>query len=187
MVILLLIAPHPSFIIIIVSYHIRTRHDPLFAFIHLLVFYTLTFLTFSSLLVCVTRDPGSTKGSLHSKPNGERHDAAGSDEELSHLVIADGEQEEAEMSLTEVLASGETTRKPRWCKKCMVRSSTFVQSVLHRFRHRNPNAPTIAQHADGVRSKWVSSAKPVLWAPTLLILIRPPLSMASINVHCMPH
>ena len=193
MVILILIAPQPSFIIIIVSYHIRTRHDPLFAFIHVLVVYTLTFLTCSSLLVCVTRDPGSTKGSLHSKPNGERDDAAGSDEELSHLVIADGEQEEAEMSLAEVLAAvrtGETTRKPRWCKKCMVRfPPPFVHAVLHPFRHRNPNAPTIAQRADGVHSKWVSSAKPVLWRPhySFSFLFRPPLSLASINVHRMPH
>lgn len=125
-VILMLIAPQPSFIIIIVNYHIRTLHEPLLAFTHVVVFYTLTFLTSSSLLVCVTRDPGSIKGSDHS------YDAAGSDEELSHLVIAEGgDEEEAEMSLAEVLESGrEAGRKPRWCKKCMVRSSAFVHGRL---------------------------------------------------------
>ena len=121
MIILLLIAPHPSFIIIIVNYHIRTLHNPFIAFIHVIIVYTLTFLTFSSLLVCVTRDPGSVKGAHHSKPNGERYDVAESDEELSHLVIPDGE-EESEMSLAEVLASGRSSRKPKWCKKCMVSS-----------------------------------------------------------------
>ena len=122
----MLIAPQPSFIIIIVNYHIRTLHEPLLAFTHVVVFYTLTFLTSSSLLVCVTRDPGSIKGSDHS------YDAAGSDEELSHLVIAEGgDEEEAEMSLAEVLESGrEAGRKPRWCKKCMVRSSAFVHGRL---------------------------------------------------------
>jgi len=118
LVILLLIAPHPSFIIIILNYHIRTLHNSFIAFIHVTIVYTLTFLTFSSLLVCVTRDPGSIKGAHHSKPNGERYNAAGSDEELSHLVITDGE-EESEMSLAEVLASGRSGRKPKWCKKCM--------------------------------------------------------------------
>jgi len=114
-VILLLIAPHPSFIIIIVNYHIRTLHNPFLAFIHVIIVYTLTFLTFSSLLVCVTRDPGSVKGAH------ERYDAAGSDQELSHLVIPDGEEDESEMSLAEVLASGRSGRKRKWCKKCMVR------------------------------------------------------------------
>ena len=56
---------------------------------------------------------GSVKGPHHSKPNGERDEAVGSDEELSHLVIPDGGDDQSEMSLAEVLASGRSGRKPK--------------------------------------------------------------------------
>jgi palmitoyltransferase ZDHHC2/15/20 len=43
---------------VIVNYHLRTLHAPFAFATHLLVAYALTFLTFSSLIVCVSRDPG---------------------------------------------------------------------------------------------------------------------------------
>lgn len=56
--ILLLLAPQPSWLIILVKFHLLTLHAPVTFTIHLLVSYALTFLAGSSLLVCVVRDPG---------------------------------------------------------------------------------------------------------------------------------
>jgi hypothetical protein len=57
-VVLLILAPHPSFLIMLIDYHLRTRNDSVAFAFHLLVVYTLTFLVFSSFIVCISRDPG---------------------------------------------------------------------------------------------------------------------------------
>ncbi|KAJ8691287.1 palmitoyltransferase for Vac8p [Pleurotus ostreatus] len=56
--VLLLLAPHPSVIFVVVKYHLLTLEEPLLLFVHLAAIYTLSFLAFSSLIVCVARDPG---------------------------------------------------------------------------------------------------------------------------------
>ncbi|KAF4589947.1 palmitoyltransferase for Vac8p [Pleurotus pulmonarius] len=54
----LLLAPHPSVIFVVVKYHLLTLEEPLLLCVHLAAIYTLSFLAFSSLIVCVARDPG---------------------------------------------------------------------------------------------------------------------------------
>ncbi len=54
----LLLAPHPSVIFVVVKYHLLTLEEPWLLFVHLAVIYTLSFLAFSSLIVCIARDPG---------------------------------------------------------------------------------------------------------------------------------
>ncbi|KAL0960801.1 hypothetical protein HGRIS_005817 [Hohenbuehelia grisea] len=56
--IFLLLAPHPSILFVLVKYHLQTLHAPLQFLLHLFWIYTLSFLTFSSLIICVVRDPG---------------------------------------------------------------------------------------------------------------------------------
>ncbi|KAF8214993.1 DHHC palmitoyltransferase-domain-containing protein [Mycena galopus ATCC 62051] len=56
--VLLILAPHPSWLYVLVDYHLKTINSPIVFSTHLLVSYTLTFLIFSSLIVCVARDPG---------------------------------------------------------------------------------------------------------------------------------
>lgn len=53
-----MIAPHPSWLLILVNHYLRTLHSTSSFLFHLLVSYTLTFLAFCSLIVCVARDPG---------------------------------------------------------------------------------------------------------------------------------
>lgn len=53
-----MIAPHPSWLLILVNHYLRTLHSTSSFIVHLLVSYTLTFLAFCSLIVCVARDPG---------------------------------------------------------------------------------------------------------------------------------
>ena len=139
-------------------------HDPPFAFIHVLVFYTLAFLTFSSLLVCVTRDPGSTKGSLHSQLNGERYDVAGSDEELSRLVIADGESEQAEMSLAEVLASAPYRNQDGAGSVSFMSRPSPIQALKPK---RDHHCSTCGRYTLKMGQQFQAG----LMAPTLLILI----------------
>ncbi|KNZ73199.1 Palmitoyltransferase ZDHHC15 [Termitomyces sp. J132] len=68
-------------------------HSPLFFAIHLCVTYTLTFLAFSSLIVCVARDPGPVAGTQQS--------------------------EDEETSLREALMPDVELNVPgRWCRKC---------------------------------------------------------------------
>lgn len=55
---MLALAPHPSLLIMLVNYHLKTLDSPIRFTIHLLVIYTLTFCLFSSVIVCVARDPG---------------------------------------------------------------------------------------------------------------------------------
>jgi palmitoyltransferase len=56
--VLLALAPHPSLLIMLVNYHLKTLQSPLRFGVHLLVTYTLTFCIFSSVIICVARDPG---------------------------------------------------------------------------------------------------------------------------------
>ncbi|KAJ7256825.1 DHHC palmitoyltransferase-domain-containing protein [Mycena haematopus] len=56
--ILLILAPQPSWLFVLVDYHLKTINRPALFITHLLVSYTLTFLIFSALIVCVARDPG---------------------------------------------------------------------------------------------------------------------------------
>jgi len=99
----LLLAPHPSLLIVLVNYHIRTLHAPLTFITHVLITYTLTALAFSSLIVCVCRDPGKITSDV-------RHD------HQQH-----GEEEEIE--LTQALMShddGDDMSVPgRWCYTCV--------------------------------------------------------------------
>jgi palmitoyltransferase ZDHHC2/15/20 len=99
--VIFMVAPHPSLLIILVNYHLRTLHEPIAFIIHLLITYTLTFLAFSSLIVCVARDPGPISAEI-------------SDEDSDH----EG------MGLTEALMSIEGDNDPtsaaRFCRKCWV-------------------------------------------------------------------
>jgi len=54
----LMIAPHPPWLLILVNHHLRTLQSTSSFLVHLLVSYTLTFLAFCSLIICVARDPG---------------------------------------------------------------------------------------------------------------------------------
>ena len=57
-VLLLMLAPHPSLLIVLVNYHLRVLGSPARFTLHLAVAYTLSFLAFSSLIVILARDPG---------------------------------------------------------------------------------------------------------------------------------
>ncbi|THH16528.1 hypothetical protein EW146_g4125 [Bondarzewia mesenterica] len=95
--VVLILAPHPSLLYVLVNYHLLTLHSPLLFSIHLLVTYTLTFLTFCSLIICVARDPGP---------------------------VPDPKQEteqDGEMSLTDALLvtqEDDYTKPGRWCRVC---------------------------------------------------------------------
>ncbi|OJA14472.1 hypothetical protein AZE42_05286 [Rhizopogon vesiculosus] len=98
-----MVAPHPSLLIILINYHLRTLHAPITFIIHLLITYALTFLAFSSLIVCLARDPGPTS-----------------------VDIDDSEQDsdDQHMGLTEALMSmggdDDFSSPARFCRKCWV-------------------------------------------------------------------
>jgi hypothetical protein len=96
--VVLILAPHPSWLLVLVKYHLLFLQEPLTFTTHLLVAYTFTFMAFSSLIVCVARDPG---------PTGHRHQTNG---ELD------------EVGLTEALMAPEVnaTGSQKWCRKCWV-------------------------------------------------------------------
>lgn len=96
-----MVAPHPSLLIILVNYYLRTLHDPVAFIFHLLVTYTLTFLAFSSLIVCIARDPGSV-----SVDDSDQY----SDDQVVSIT-------EALMS-TEIDTDGDPTSPARFCRKC---------------------------------------------------------------------
>jgi palmitoyltransferase ZDHHC2/15/20 len=101
--VLLLLAPHPSILHVLLNYHYLTLHAPYYFVAHLLAIYTLSFLAFSSLIVCVVRDPGPVP------------DAKASSE------AATAHSENGEMNLEDALLSAppEDYMQPgRWCRIC---------------------------------------------------------------------
>lgn len=103
--IFLMLAPHPSLLYVLVDFHLQTLQKPFLFVIHLFVTYTLTFLAFSSLIVCVARDPGPVTSSV----SPER----GSDE----------------VGLMEALMPDIDFSAPtRWCRKCWV---SFSRPILY--------------------------------------------------------
>ncbi|KAH7909814.1 DHHC palmitoyltransferase-domain-containing protein [Hygrophoropsis aurantiaca] len=96
----LMLAPHPSLLIVLVNHYLHTIHEPIQFCVHIFFVYTLTFLAFSSLIVCVARDPGPVL--IDSMNSGE----------------ADDDNED--MDLTEALLAptNEDMSPARWCRKC---------------------------------------------------------------------
>ena len=112
----MLLAPHPSWLYVLVNFHLQTMHQPIIFAIHILVSYTLTFMIFSSLTICVARDPGSVHPTI------------------SQLEGAD----EEEMELTEALMPDQDFG--RWCRKCWVCGKTCTQ-LLETKALTNAKAP----------------------------------------------
>lgn len=100
----MILAPHPSLIVIFVNYYYRVHDAPLRGVVHMCIIYLLTFLAFSSLIVVLARDPGPVTGD---KGYGEE---------------AGGSAEREEESFLEALLAppeGEEAHGPgKWCKKC---------------------------------------------------------------------
>ncbi|KIK01889.1 hypothetical protein K443DRAFT_97841 [Laccaria amethystina LaAM-08-1] len=95
----LILAPHPSLLYVLVDFHLQTLHQPVVFILHLLATYSLTFLAFSSLIVCVARDPGPANL-------------------LPSQQCANADTDD-EISLTDALMpSGDYTAPGRWCRKC---------------------------------------------------------------------
>ena len=94
---LMLLAPHPSWLIILIHHHLLTLKSYAWLTTHLLISYTLMFLACTSLIVCISRDPG---------PLSSPEDAQGDNEVTS---------------LTEALMApmaGDFNSPEKWCKKC---------------------------------------------------------------------
>ena len=118
------------------KYHLLTRQQPIIFATHLLVTYTLTFLAFSSLIVCIARDPGPVNiEELHG------NDAAGDEVGMSEALMADFDFSAPGM----------------WCRKCWVcliasaSNSTFTEVG----RRLNPREHIIVLPVDAVCLKWV--------------------------------
>ena len=105
--VLLLLAPHPSILSVLLNYHYLTLHAPHFFIAHLLIIYTLSFLAFSSLIACVVRDPGPI-------PEAKM-------EEVAHDVGSGGGGPD-DMSLEDALLtaplSDDYTQPGKWCRIC---------------------------------------------------------------------
>jgi hypothetical protein len=103
--VLLLLAPHPSILHVLLNYHYLTRRAPLYFVVHLVIIYGLSFLAFSSLIACVARDPGPV-------PEAKSED--------SHDVSGSGGDE---ISIEDALLntpppSDDYTQPGRWCRVC---------------------------------------------------------------------
>ena len=103
--IFLILLPQPSWLWILVDFHLQTLHRPGLFIIHLLVSYTLIFMIFSSLLVCLIRDPGpSTVPSTSESVTGEGEDIG-----LRAALLSDDD---------------DFTSPNKWCRKCWVCGTT---------------------------------------------------------------
>ncbi|KAI6102349.1 zf-DHHC-domain-containing protein [Pisolithus croceorrhizus] len=101
----LMVAPHPSLLLILVNHYLRTLHEPITFLVHLCVSYTLTFLSFTSLVICVIRDPGPV---CPSKPAQEDSQISARDEIglREALMGPPGDTDDDEINPL------------KWCRKC---------------------------------------------------------------------
>lgn len=103
--IILILAPHPSLLFVLVNYHLQTLHQPAVFAIHLLVTYTLTFLAFSSLILCVARDPGPV------------------------VLDKSHNEDDEDVGLTEALMGppDDFSAPGKWCGRCWVRHNRLLK------------------------------------------------------------
>lgn len=97
LVVAMMIAPHFSLFLVLVDHYLLATQKPASFLVHSFVIYSLTFLSFSSLIVCVVRDPGPVN--LHESPVESSDDYA----------------------LREALMSGpddDEMSPQKWCRKC---------------------------------------------------------------------
>jgi hypothetical protein len=123
---------------VLVDFHIQTLHEPVVFAFHLFVTYALTFLAFSSLIVCLIRDPGPV---------------------VLNETRRDGGDNE-EVGLTEALLASEDafSGSGRWCRKCKV-CATFNKSYAGNnqlTRPLNLSEPIIVPIVVVAFSKWVN-------------------------------
>ncbi|KIM54450.1 hypothetical protein SCLCIDRAFT_1221931 [Scleroderma citrinum Foug A] len=105
----LIVVPQPSILIVLVNHYLRTLHAPITFLIHLCISYTLAFLSFSSLIVCVARDPGPVSVD---KPTGVEDSGPGRGRDDLGL-------REALMVPLDVDDDGDDLFSPvKWCRKC---------------------------------------------------------------------
>ncbi|OCH92608.1 zf-DHHC-domain-containing protein [Obba rivulosa] len=97
----LMLLPHPSLLLLLVSYTWRIQHSPVRFLIHLVATYTLTFMAFSSLIVILARDPGPVTPPA-------REEAATEEMSFTEALLAGDEDEEMEREKS----------AGRWCRKC---------------------------------------------------------------------
>lgn len=94
---LMLFAPHPSWLVILVHHHILTLKSYGWFVTHLLISYTLMFLACTSLIVCLARDPGPVPS-----PEG-----------------TEGDDEETSLAEALMAPAADSFNSPgKWCKKC---------------------------------------------------------------------
>jgi len=97
LVVLLILAPHPSLLYMLVDFHLLTRGNTYAFGFHLFITYTLTFLSLSSLIVCVARDPGPV---TMPKPIG----SSDADDDLDITAA--------------LMPSDDYSHPGKWCRKC---------------------------------------------------------------------
>lgn len=109
--VLLLLAPHPSILYVLLNYHYLTLHAPAYFIAHLLVIYTLSFLAFSSLIACVARDPGPIPEPKSEEAAQDTDGAPASGSVGDELSLQDA-------LLTAPSAADDYTQPGKWCRVC---------------------------------------------------------------------
>jgi hypothetical protein len=99
--VLLLLAPHPSILHVLLNYHYLTLHATRYFLVHLLVIYTLSFLAFSSLIVCLARDPGPVPDA---QPLAEAQPETGGEISLEDALLSTPPED--------------YTQPGKWCRIC---------------------------------------------------------------------
>lgn len=103
--VVLMIAPHPSWLLVLVNHYLRALQSPSSFLVHLLVSYSLTFSAFCSLIVCVARDPGPVSLPKGLSEEGSE-DADGDDLGLHEALMTTPDFSDDELNPL------------RWCRTC---------------------------------------------------------------------
>lgn len=118
--IFLILAPHYSILMMLISYFLQIRHSPLLFALNLSLIYTLTFLTFSSLIVCVVRDPGAVR------VGAETNSEVTFGQTRTITIEEDDENDDTITDLRDALRMPVVTKAVeddfnaphKWCRKC---------------------------------------------------------------------
>jgi len=104
----------------LISYFLQIRHSPFLFALNLSIIYTLTFLTFSSLIVCVVRDPGAVRVGT------ETHSEVSFGQTRTIDIEEDDEDDDTTTDLRDALRMPVVTKPVeddfnaphKWCRKC---------------------------------------------------------------------
>ncbi|KAG1742297.1 uncharacterized protein EDB91DRAFT_305286 [Suillus paluster] len=130
----LMVAPHPSLLIVLVNHYLFTLNKPIVCVIHTLIIYTLEFLAFCSLMVCVARDPGPVHFDASDHDSTDQREDMGLAEALMTMGNTDDDCSPEKFCRKCWVPKPERAHHCSICGRCVLKMGEFIHFRQLRWR-----------------------------------------------------